>query len=235
MERFPVRRWFLTWAGLDKGGWRRWTTLVVAAVLVLLGQWLKAAGSLEGLETFAWDTVASFSQIQPFSFLPEFFYRLFGCYTYSGCDWSYAANPFRYPETLYTTFRDLLAGSSEFAGGVFVLSLGVGGVTLLTLWTRYMKRSGGDWHVGDMVGLCLLAPLATSIAALAMQVLAIVLFGLFGALIGLILFLLGTFGWVISAVAFLRQVRGTADSIDRVAGTVAAAADPPPPFDDPKA
>ena len=82
MERFPVRRWFLTWAGLDKGGWRRWTTLVVAAVLVLLGQWLKAAGSLEGLETFAWDTVASFSQIQPFSFLPEFFYRLFGCYTY---------------------------------------------------------------------------------------------------------------------------------------------------------
>ena len=114
-----------------------------------------------------------------------------------------------------------------------MLALCVGAATLLYLWKRYVKGPGGEWNILDWAALIALLPFATSAVALVLQLLAAALFALFGALIGLILFLASTFGWVVSVIAFWRQVRETADRIDLVAGAVTDAG-PPSPVKDSK-
>jgi len=230
MDSIPQWRWFLNWTGLGRGGLRRWIFLGLAVVLVLLGQWLQHSVSPKGLEDFAWSMVADLSQIQPFVLIPEFIRQLGGCDNPYGCDWTLLINPLRYPATAFTTLRDLLSASSDIAGGVFVLALAVGGITLVMLWKRYVKRSETDWHVLDVAALSAILPFAVSATALVMQILAIGLFWLFGSLIGLALFLLGTFGWLFSVIALARKVEDTADNIATIADIVAPA---PPP--DPKA
>ncbi|WP_162914380.1 hypothetical protein [Taklimakanibacter lacteus] len=226
MDSIPLWRWFLSRTGLGRGGPRRWMILGLAVVLVLLGQWL-ASVSPKSLEDFAWKMVDDLGQIQPFVLVPEFFRQLSSCDNPYGCDWTLLINPIRYPVTAFTTLRDILSASSDIALGVFVLALAVGGITLVLLWKRHVKRNETDWHILDIAALSALLPFAVSLTALALQILAIGLFWLFGSLIGLVLFLLGTFGWLLSVIGFLRQVQGTADRLDTIANTVIGAPTPP--------
>jgi hypothetical protein len=228
MDSIPTWRWFVNWTGFNRGGPRRWIFLGLALVLVLLGQWLQASVPLTSLESFASSVVADLSQIQPFVLVPEFFRQLGSCDNPYGCDWTLLINPIRYPVTAFTTLRDLLSASSDIGLGVFVLALAVGGTSLLMLWKRYVKGSETDWHIIDVAAVSALLPFAVSLTALVLQILAIVLFWLFGVLIGVVLFLLGTFGWLISAVTFARKVEETADSLESIANTVAGTPVQPP-------
>lgn len=206
--------------------------LIAAAVLVGLMALGELLGGPEVLREVCDQIVADLGQIQPLGMVSHYFGHLAGCDTTSGYAGDYLnCSPWRFidPRRFFGSLLLTLADTWSESGvpGRIILPLALIAafpVMIVAVWEQARKRFGG---LTDLVTLCvaaLLTPLAASLIALVLQILAMVLFAAFGATLGLIAWLSTVFGGVWSIWKVAKEIRESAEKMEHIAGAVASVA-----------
>jgi len=204
-----------------------------------VGWSLSGFESLEAIRTFAAGLVIELRAIQPFELVPAFLEKLLACETrisdgalYNVCGGEKLTGVGYYFDALYQTFAQTPSGSSDAALLVLMLASAAGGLSSYLLWRSWRGHHDG-WNLVDVVAVACLTPIASSVAAFFLQLLAIVIFTLFGAAVGLLIFILGYLWWLFLAIGFIRKVRSSAATLRRgaeiIERTFPAGSQPPKP------
>lgn len=188
---------FQDWSGIGRPGRRKWIFLAIAGVLWVLGQIARNVPALRAMETFAWNMVHDLGNISVLNFL-SLYGRLVWCETsdrvgmgvYTTCGWGHVINPISHVVSLPQALWQMLAGAPSDAAFVVYLIAAVTGFALANyIVTRF--RGSNEFNLGHLMALALLTAAGTSVVALVMQVAGIVLFAIFGGVIGLVIFAYG--------------------------------------------
>src|SRR5262245_61551057 len=145
--------------------------------------------------------------LQPFSFLEAYFRNLTACDRvssvvdgeYLNCSWLRFINPLRLVGTLITTIGDLWNRSEGPGHVILPLAMAAAFPIAISLIFSVAKRmnESSELHLLHVCFAALLTPVVASIIALFLQVLAIVLFSVFGHVIGFFIWI----GTVLAAVS----------------------------------
>lgn len=200
--------------------------LIAAAILVGLGLWARSIGFVR-LKQLCDAIVADLGLIQPFGLIRIYFQSLVACDHYeafSNCSAWRFLNPLRFVGALLPTVGTVWEHS--VGPGRIILPLALIGsfpiaVSLVLSTLKRMSGTAPEFNLVHAVIAALLTPFVASIFALVLQVLAIVLFFVFGAVVGLLLWLATVFAGIWTTWRLARDVESTARKLQDVAETVA--------------
>lgn len=224
--------WVQDTTGIGRPGRRKWIFVSIAIVLFALGRYLENVDRLRAFRDFAWGVVRELGRINFFSFAAAYFdhircgvtERLGSAYTV--CNGARFINPVNYVVSLPQAVVEIWGGETRSSALlVYVVAIASGAAATNYIWRRYIVRHR-ETNLVDLAGLAVGGVIVTTIVALALQVAAIVLFAVFGAVMGLMLLLAGDFRWVkelVQAANKLRKVAQGDVSIADAAGEASGA------------
>ncbi|CAN5286171.1 hypothetical protein BH10PSE9_BH10PSE9_01810 [soil metagenome] len=208
--------WLQDATGIGRPGRRKWIFVSIAIVLFAVGRYLENVDRLRALRDFAWSVVRELGRINFFSFAGAYLDHVRCGVTerlgapYTVCNgWRFAYPP-NYIVALPQAAMDTMKGNTPLpALLVYVIAFATAAAATNYLWRRHVVRLR-ESHIWDIVAIALGSVIVTTIIALAMQVTAIVLFAVFGAVMGLMLLLAGDFRWVKELVQAANKLRKVA-------------------------
>jgi hypothetical protein len=219
------------WATLPK---KRY--LIGGIVLLLIGLWVRSL-DLKNLQNFCDQTVADLGLIQPFSLLGIYFHNLVSCDHTSTVIGEFTnCSPWRFldPRRLLGSLLQTIAEVWTESGGPgrIILPLALIGTypiaasMVMSLSKRVARTS--EFNLFHLLLAAPLTPFILSVVALLFQVLAIALFFVFGKVIGFVVWVVGTFGWILGIWKTLKEVKKHAETLEAAEQTItsALAADP---------
>lgn len=189
------------WTGIGRPGRRKWVFLIGAVVLALVGQILRNIPLLQRLEGVAWGIVHDLGNINVFSFLGTYIQRLSGNFI----------NPVQWIVSVPAAAVDTMSRSPSSVALLVYLFAFAAGLAFANYLYRQMVRpwfvrvtsvpgttvSADETNLLDLVFIAIGAVFLTTVAALGLQVFAIVVFALFGGALGLAIYF-GTSGkWIV--------------------------------------
>ena len=205
--------------------------LIAATVLVGLMVIGELLGGPEALRDLCRQIVSDLGQIQPIGMIGRYFDNLAGCDTtvgyggdYLNCSpWRFI-DPRRFLGSLIMTVGDVWSASGVPGKIILPFALIVSfPVAWAVTWGPVRKLFGETTTY--FVSLCLasvLTPFLASLVALVLQLLAIVMFTIFGATLGLIAWFGTIFGGVWSVWKVVNEIKESAEKMEHVAGAVAS-------------
>jgi ABC-type multidrug transport system fused ATPase/permease subunit len=211
--------------------------LLLAIILFALGAWIQSIG-LAAVRTLCDQIVADLGRIQPFGLIRTYLYNLFSCDQVSdalgdrvNCSAFRFLDPRRFLGSLLTTMADVWS-ASDIPGRILLpfALIAAFPIALISVPTKLFERAFGSSLVGvfRLVVGAFLTPFIASLLALVLQILAIALFWIFGAVVGLVVWLVATFGGVWQAWRIAADLEETARKMERVSDAVATAVAAPP-------
>jgi len=200
--------------------------LIAGVVLFLLGLWTRSVGGFAGLKQFCDGIVHDLGLIQPFTLLRSYFSTLAACDHY---DTHINCSPWRYINPLRLAGASLQTGYSVWQQSVgsgrllFPLLL----IASFALAVQLIKLAQSRTSTGptefNLFHACLaagMAPVIGSLLALVFQIAGIVIFFVFGWVIGLILWVVTTFGGLWAVWKQLREVVDKGKKVEDAVNTI---------------
>lgn len=217
---------FQDFTGIGRPGRRKWIFVTISVVLFVLGQILRNVETLKGIEAFAWGVAGDLGNINVLNLIAAYGEEIWCTTTerfgeqLTSCGADNLINPINYIVSApLAAWAVLTAPASDVAFVVYLVATITGAALANYLWRRYALASGRETNILDLAAIAIGAVLMTSVAALALQVLGIVLFAVFGGIIGLSILLLTDYKWVKELFDAARKVhrhvaRGRIDPVD---------------------
>jgi hypothetical protein len=211
--------------------------LIVAAIavgLMVLGEFM---GGPEVLQALCNQIVTDLGHIQPFGMIGRYFANLAACDTTTGYASDYLncspvrfIDPRRFLGSLLLTLGDVWSDSGVPGRIILPFALiAAFPIALLVISERIGKVFGETFGgVALLVIGALITPFIASLIALVLQILAIVLFAIFGATFGLIAWLGTIFGGAWSIWRLVADIKESAAKMEHVAGALATVVAVPP-------
>ena len=232
VEMRELLDWVQDQTGIGRQGPRKFYFLIAGAILLIVRALLSDLAVLRPLADFAEAALYSLASINTVSLIGAFIENV-RCGTtdrlgevLAACDAARLVNPINYIVGLPLAVIDVLRQGLSDAALIVYLLAGVTGYALtLTFWRRYLKPS--EMHLGHLVVIVLGTVIATTAVALALQISGIVLFWVFGRVIGLLILLAGDLKIVVDlskAARRLEKLRKGEYSLSEAAGDAAGAA-----------
>lgn len=202
--------------------------LIAGFVLFLLGQWTRFMGGFDGLKRFCDGVVADLGLIQPFTLFHAYFSRLTACDRYDthiNCSpWRYI-NPVRLVGALIDTVNFVWQRSAGPGRLLLPMLLVASFALAVQLIKLVQNRTSTGVREFNLLHACLAAaaaPVIASLIALVFQVTGIVIFSVFGQVVGLFVWLATTFGGLWAAWKQLREVVDKGKKVEEAVNTVSA-------------
>jgi len=195
--------WLQDYTGIGRPGPRKFIVAAAYLCALVAGLIARNIDALRGFETFAHDMVRAFGAINVFTFPLSFLDHMRCGYesrlgeTMLDCHWSRFIYPPNYVVSLGQSVYEAFVNQS--IGPVLLvsaISIATGAALTVYLWRRFVSGTR-ETNLLDVVGMCLAGVLLTTIAALGLQVAAVIVFFVFGGLVGLIILLHHDYRWVI--------------------------------------
>jgi hypothetical protein len=204
--------------------------LIPAVFLVALGVWINSVGP-DAVKGFCIQMVNDLGLLQPFTFLEAYFRNLTACDRassvvdgeYLNCSWLRFINPLRLVGTLITTMGDLW---NRFDGpGHVMLPLAMAAafpiaISLIFSVAKRMNESS-ELHLLHVCFAALLTPVVASTIALFLQVLAIVLFTIFGYGVGIFIWAATVLAVPLAIWQFYESTIKMAKKLESITETIA--------------
>ena len=192
MERFQ------DWSGIGRPGRRKWIFVSIAIGLAMLGRVIEATDALPWLLAVSDAVVDDLWTINVINLAGQF-YHFVSCSMPSGgggavCSASQLINPFNWLEGTWQTFEYIFfsAELNDTAYLVYLLAYVAGFASAYAIY----KRSNAEYHIVNVALLAAGTFVFGSVAALVLQVLGIVLFTIFGRVVGFFILLGTEYTWV---------------------------------------
>jgi hypothetical protein len=211
-----VRAVKLWWANLPK-----WPFIIAGIVLFAVGTLVRSQ-DLKTLQDFCDQTVADLGLFQPFSLLGIYFQNLAACDHTStvygeitGCSSWRFLNPLRLIGSLLKTIADVWSQSGG-PGRLLLPLLLIGTYPIAASIVMSLSKPTFGTSEFNLIHALLAAPLTPfilSVIALVLQILAIVLFFVFGQVIGFVIWL-STFGWIWGVWKALKEIKKNAETLE---------------------
>ena len=189
---------FKDWSGIGRPGRRKWIFVAIAVGLAVLGRVLEASHALPALRAFSNSMVHDLRTINVIN-LAGLYYQNVSCSMLpdgggSICNVGKLIIPTNWFRGTWETFEYIFfrADLNETAYLVYLLAYIAGFAGAYGIF----KRSNAEFHIVSVALLSAGTFVLGSVAALVMQVLGIVLFFIFGRVVGLLILLGGEYKWV---------------------------------------
>jgi hypothetical protein len=213
----------------------KWPYILVAVVLLGLGQWIDSIGGLKALRHLTDQIVDDLGVIQPFSLIKTYYLAIAACdpiMMYAGehitCSAFRFLDPRRYVGALITTMGEVWSASGTPGRIILPIALVGSFPVAMSIVFSALKSTFGFRQVNPLhlVLGALVSPFIASAFALILQALAIVLFFVFGAVLGLVVWVVGSLGSIWSVWKLARDLEQTTKDVRPAAQTAAAVASP---------
>jgi hypothetical protein len=209
---------FQDWSGIGRPGRRKWIFLSTAVVLAIIGQVLKNVPLLRSLESVAWGVVSDLGNINVLSFLGTYFQHLSGEFI----------NPIQWIVSVPTAAFDTMSRSpSSVALLVYLMAFATGLVLSNYLYRQRVRPwfvrltsvpgttvGADETNLLDLVFISIGAVFLMTVAALGLQIFAIVVFAIFGGALGLAIYFATGGKWIIDLYKAGRKVYSVAQARD---------------------
>jgi hypothetical protein len=200
--------------------------LIAGFVLFLLGLWTRSMGGFTGLKRFCDGVVTDLGLIQPFTLFRVYFSTLATCDHYDthiNCSpWRYL-NPVRLAEAVVQTGYFLWqrsVGPGRFLLPLLLIASFALAVQLIKLVQNRVSTGPTEFNLLHTCLAAAMAPVVGSVLALVFQVAGIVIFFVFGWVIGLVLWLVGTFGGLWAVWRQIREVVDKGKKVEEAVNTI---------------
>ncbi|WP_155765342.1 hypothetical protein [Mesorhizobium erdmanii] len=211
--------------------------LIAAAVFVVLAALGKLMGGPEALQALCNQIVSDLGNIQPLNMVSRYFANLAACDTVNGYAGDYVncsslrfIDPRRFLGSLLYTLGDVWSDSGVPGRIILPFALIAGfPIAMSIVWPIGKIFGDGISGVVRLVLGALVTPFIASVIALLLQVVALVLFTIFGVTLGLIAWLGTVFGGVWSLWKLVSDIKESAEKMEHVVGALAVVTAEPPP------
>lgn len=189
---------FQDWSGIGRPGRRKWIFVSISVALFVLGRIVEATVSLPWLRDVSDAILNDLWTINVINLAGQY-YHFVSCsqpteYLGAACSAAQLIDPRNWLEGTWQTFEYIFfdAPLNDTAYLVYLLAYIAGFAGAYSIY----KRSQAELHLVSIALLAVGTFALGSVAALVMQVLGIVLFFIFGRVVGLFILLGGEYKWV---------------------------------------